>query len=63
MIEWFLIMVIQFSVGPVDKLEIPGEKPYLSIQDCNEAGREIANYLNQDFNNVKWRCVSLPKPI
>lgn len=61
MIAWFLTIILHFNAGAHDQLWLPGETPYLSLDDCAAAGREMANYLTQDFTVVEWRCTGVPK--
>lgn len=59
MTAWLLVMVLHFSVGPAEPLELVGGHTYTSLGECNAAGYKTAEWLTQDFVKPSWRCVAL----
>lgn len=52
---WFLFLTLHFTVGILEPVYLYGTKP-MTLERCNEAGKESAEWLTQDFVTVTWEC-------
>jgi hypothetical protein len=59
--EYFLVIVIHFTVGMAGDLRLNGEKSWPDLKTCMEVGQDLADRLAQDFTDVKFYCVPVNK--
>lgn len=56
MVEYLLVLVLQFDIGWPDKLWIVGDK-WNTLDVCMAEGARTANWLEQDFVTVNYYCI------
>lgn len=57
---WLLIVTVTFTGQPMT-LDLPADTIYLSADRCEIAGKFIADTLAQEWTDVRWKCVEVPR--
>lgn len=55
---YLLVLVLVSTISPwTEPKELYGDKPYSSLEQCVEAGYISSNWLAQDHQVLRFRCV------
>jgi hypothetical protein len=58
MTGWLLTVILFATIGSADQAEFSGKHPYPSLNACIAAGRELGNWLTQDFIRIRLKCTN-----
>lgn len=56
---FILIITISAMVGDTDKVEFTGPEKYYSLQECQEEGIKLSNWLLQQDLDVRYYCLDV----
>jgi len=57
---WILIITMVSTVGISNPIVLSGPPNYETVEQCRQAGKEVINWLTQDFIRVSIECVQAP---